>query len=83
LTESHKATVINSFSQNPPIEVAGIKVKEVGRKDGIKLYLAEGSWILLRPSGTEPLVRVYLETNSEAKLTQIAAEMAGVIEQLG
>lgn len=82
LTEAHKTAVIDSFTKNPPTEVAGIKVKEVGRKDGIKLYLEEGSWILLRPSGTEPLVRVYLETNSPEKLTKIAQEMESAIAKL-
>ena len=82
LTESHKVNVIDSFTKNPPTEVAGIKVKEVGRKDGIKLYLAEGSWVLLRPSGTEPLVRVYMETNSSTKLSQIAQEMQRAIDKL-
>ena len=83
LTEAHKIAVINSYTQNPPSEVAGIKVKEVGRKDGIKLYLEEGSWVLLRPSGTEPLVRVYMETNSPEKLSQIAKFMEGEIAKLG
>lgn len=83
LTEAHKIAVINSYTQNPPSEVAGIKVKEVGRKDGIKLYLEEGSWVLLRPSGTEPLVRVYMETNSPEKLSQIAQFMAAEIAKLG
>jgi len=55
----------------------------VGRKDGIKLYLEEGSWVLLRPSGTEPLVRVYMETNSPEKLSQIAKFMEGEIAKLG
>lgn len=82
LTEAHKIAVINSYTQNPPSEVAGIKVKEVGRKDGIKLYLEEGSWVLLRPSGTEPLVRVYMETNSPEKLSQIAKFMEGEIAKL-
>lgn len=82
LTESHKTAVIDSFTRNPPAEVAGIKVKEVGRKDGIKLYLEEDSWILLRPSGTEPLVRVYLETNSPEKVTQIAQAMERAIAKL-
>ncbi|MDZ8050006.1 MAG: phosphoglucomutase/phosphomannomutase family protein [Aulosira sp. ZfuVER01] len=82
LTEAHKTAVIDSFTKNPPTEVAGIKVKEVGRKDGIKLYLEEGSWILLRPSGTEPLVRVYLETNSPEKLVTIAQEMESAIAKL-
>ncbi|UJS05871.1 phosphoglucomutase/phosphomannomutase family protein [Cylindrospermopsis raciborskii] len=82
LTEAHKNAVIKSYTQNPPSQVAGISVKEVGRKDGIKLYLAEGSWILLRPSGTEPLVRVYIETNSPEKLGEIAKTMEAEIAQL-
>ncbi|KZL51090.1 phosphoglucosamine mutase [Nodularia spumigena CENA596] len=82
LTEAHKTAVIDSFTNNPPSEVAGIKVKEVGRKDGIKLYLEEGSWILLRPSGTEPLVRVYMETNSAEKLAKVAQEMQSAIAKL-
>jgi phosphomannomutase len=83
LTEAHKNAVIDSFTKNPPSEVAGVKVKEVGRKDGIKLYLEEGSWVLLRPSGTEPLVRVYLETNSPEKLTKLAQELESAIAKLG
>ncbi|HLO86116.1 MAG TPA: phosphoglucomutase/phosphomannomutase family protein [Nostocaceae cyanobacterium] len=83
LTEAHKNAVIDSYTKNPPSVVAGIKVKEVGRKDGIKLYLEEGSWVLLRPSGTEPLVRVYMETNSPEKLDQIAEFMQQAIAKLG
>lgn len=82
LTEAHKTAVIDAFTKNPPTEVAGIKVKEVGRKDGIKLYLEDGSWVLLRPSGTEPLVRVYLETHSPEKLAQIAQELESAIAKL-
>ena len=82
LTDSHKTAVMESYTKNPPSEVAGIKVKEVGRKDGVKLYLEEGSWVLLRPSGTEPLVRVYMETNSAQKLDQLAQEMDNKIHQI-
>ena len=82
LNDAHKAAVIESFTNNPPTEVAGVTVKEVGRKDGIKLYLDEGSWVLLRPSGTEPLMRVYLETDSPEKQTQIATEMERLISQV-
>ncbi|PSB15522.1 phosphoglucosamine mutase [Phormidesmis priestleyi ULC007] len=82
LTNSHKKAVLDSFTHNPPTQVAGFAIKEVGRKDGIKLYLEEGSWILLRPSGTEPLIRVYLETNSPQKVSQIAAAMERSIHQI-
>ncbi|MFQ4141544.1 phosphoglucomutase/phosphomannomutase family protein [Chlorogloeopsis sp. ULAP02] len=82
LTEAHKAAIINFYTKYTPAEVAGIKVKQVGKKDGVKLYLEEGSWVLLRPSGTEPLMRVYVETKSPEKLTQIAQAMESVINQL-
>lgn len=82
LNDAHKAAVLDFCTKTPPTEVAGIKVKEVGRKDGIKLYLEEGSWVLLRPSGTEPLMRVYLETNSIEKQGQIATAMEIAIAKL-
>jgi len=34
--------------------------------DGFKFWLADGSWLLVRASGTEPLVRVYTEATTEA-----------------
>ncbi len=80
LSESHKANLLNSFRSNPPTEIAGIEVKEVDYKDGIKLYLKDGSWVLLRPSGTEPLMRVYLETDSELKQQQIAQALEKMID---
>ncbi len=82
LTDAHKTAVMDAYTKNPPSEVAGIKVKETGRKDGVKLYLEEGSWVLLRASGTEPLVRVYIETNSPEKLTQIGQVMESAINKL-
>jgi phosphomannomutase len=85
LTEAHKTAVLDYFKADPIPNfeaVAGIKIKEVGRKDGVKLYLEEGSWVLLRPSGTEPLIRVYIETNSAEKQAQIAEFMDQMIQKL-
>lgn len=56
-----------------PAEVAGTKVKEVIRIDGTKLLLADGSWILFRKSGTEPVVRLYGEASNDARLAEIMA----------
>lgn len=83
LTEAHKQAVLEAYDKTPPDRVAGIAVAQVGRKDGIKLYLEDGGWVLLRPSGTEPLIRVYMETSTLEKLDKIAAEMEGKINQLG
>jgi phosphomannomutase len=82
LDDAHKAAVLTAFTDNPPTDVAGVAVKEVGRKDGIKLYLEDGGWILLRPSGTEPLMRVYIEANSPEKQTKIAETMEQTINHL-
>ncbi len=82
LTNAHKQAVLTAIPSNPPTEIAGIGVKELGRKDGIKLYLADGSWVLLRPSGTEPLIRVYIEATTPEKLTQISKFMESLIDGL-
>lgn len=54
-----------------PLQIAGSKVTEVIRIDGTKLLLEDGSWMLFRKSGTEPVVRLYGEAASEARLTEI------------
>jgi len=56
-----------------PVEVAGTKVTDVVRVDGTKLLLADGSWMLFRKSGTEPVVRLYGEASSEARLAEVMA----------
>jgi phosphomannomutase len=44
-----------------PTTLAGMEVLEVIRTDGVKFLLPDDAWLLLRASGTEPLVRVYAE----------------------
>ena len=56
-----------------PAEVAGAKVKEVIRIDGTKLLLEDGSWMLFRKSGTEPVVRLYGEAGNDARLAEVMA----------
>jgi phosphoglucomutase len=51
-----------------PASFAGNKVKRLITIDGTKCVLADGSWVLFRKSGTEPVVRVYGESSSEVKL---------------
>lgn len=53
-------------------EVNGFKVIKTDLKDGVKLYLDDNSsWILVRPSGTEPLLRIYFESDSLEKIQQL------------
>ncbi len=48
-----------------PKTVAGFKLRDANDIDGLKLYFDNDQWLLLRPSGTEPLVRVYAEALTE------------------
>lgn len=48
-----------------PAEIGGLKVAEVSSRDGVKYILDDDSWLLIRPSGTEPVLRVYAEGRSQ------------------
>ncbi|ACD95321.1 phosphoglucomutase/phosphomannomutase family protein [Trichlorobacter lovleyi] len=56
-----------------PKEIAGAAVTDVSTLDGVKLVLSDGSWMLFRKSGTEPVVRLYGEASSEARLSEVMA----------
>ena len=58
--------------RTPPSSVAGRRVAKVNALDGIKLIFEDGSWILVRESGTEPVARVYIEAQSQADLDALA-----------
>jgi len=56
-----------------PTAIAGAKVENVVKIDGTKLLLADGSWLLFRKSGTEPVVRLYGEASSSGRLDEVMA----------
>jgi alpha-D-glucose phosphate-specific phosphoglucomutase len=58
----------------PPSRLAGVEVADTVTLDGLKLIASDGRWMLLRPSGTEPLVRVYLEAHTPEDLAAMEVE---------
>ncbi|WP_298439323.1 phosphoglucomutase/phosphomannomutase family protein [Geobacter sp.] len=56
-----------------PGEFAGLKVRETVTVDGSKFILEDGSWLLFRKSGTEPVVRLYGEASSAERLAAVMA----------
>ena len=72
-TNEKKEEALRRVRENAPDSFGGIKVKEVSRLDGYKGYLEDGSWLLVRASGTEPLLRVYCEATSDKALDDILA----------
>ena len=47
------------------------KIAKIDRTDGLKMILANGSWVLMRASGTEPVVRVYCEAPAKTDLDRL------------
>lgn len=75
--EERKADAYRRLQENTPTELAGSRVVRTRTDDGFKFYLDDGSWALMRMSGTEPLMRVY----SEAADSKRVDELLGALEE--
>jgi phosphoglucomutase len=62
-------------------EFAGRRVTKENRLDGLKLVFGDGDWVLMRPSGTEPVVRIYTEAASIAASQKLAEQARAWITQ--
>lgn len=62
---------MEKLSLNIPDKITNILVSAINRMDEIKLILKDGGWLLIRPSGTEPLSRIYGESTNKDKLQAI------------
>jgi phosphoglucomutase len=65
--------VLRDLIINPPEHFGGRRVQGVERIDGIKFDFDDDDWLLLRLSGTEPVIRCYAEANSKAELEKLLA----------
>jgi phosphomannomutase len=59
------------LAATPPSEVAGLAVQQVIRTDGVKLRMGPSHWLMLRFSGTEPLLRLYCEAPSPERVDEV------------
>ncbi len=77
-----KDRLLVDLVEKAPAELAGqpvAKTVELTTKDGFKFFTADGSWLLVRFSGTEPLVRVYTEATSQAVADACLAAGEGIV----
>lgn len=70
LTDEVAASLKERLAQEPA-EIGGRRVEKINRMDGVKFIFADQSWMLMRPSGTEPLVRIYAESESRKDLEDL------------
>src|SRR5579862_7859490 len=71
LTAQVKAKFTSKLGVDPH-DFCGRKVKQIVRKDGLKLLFDDGSWVCYRLSGTEPVVRVYSEACTQSDLKKLS-----------
>jgi phosphomannomutase/phosphoglucomutase len=84
--------VVPKFYQaKTKVDVAGKKIEaimraverqakgEVEKVDGIKVWTSEHSWVLVRPSGTEPIVRIFAEAETQEGADQLVKKFAKVV----
>jgi len=69
-----RESILKKLRSNLPKTVAGLGVVNTNLMDGFKFTLSDGSWLLIRFSGTEPLVRIYSEAPSMASVRAILSE---------
>ena len=63
--------LVEKLKADPPLSLAGSSVWRIDHTDGFKFILKDGSWMGLRTSGTEPVVRIYAEANTPLKLQKL------------
>jgi len=80
VSQQDKKQIMGLLADYRPDSLNGIKVESNNNLEENKIVLVDGSWVLIRASGTEPVVRIYIEANDTEKMEGIKAE---VLKALG
>lgn len=73
LNEEVAAKLKEKLSREPE-KIGDRTVENINRMDGVKFLFADAAWMLMRPSGTEPLVRIYAEAENQTELEELLEE---------
>jgi phosphomannomutase len=69
-----KKALVAFLTEHAPEDLDGIPIASVNSRDGVKYVLEDDSWLLIRPSGTEPVLRVYAEAHSDETVQALLVE---------
>lgn len=78
-----KAALVSRLIDLAPPTLAGSALASINLLDGVKYVLANHSWLLIRPSGTEPVLRVYAEAHSPETVQALLAEGRALADSAG
>jgi phosphomannomutase len=79
-TGANAKALLGGIAASAPGEVGGLEVRELVTLDGVKFLLPDDAWLLLRASGTEPLVRIYAEASSAGVVDDLLAAGRALVE---
>jgi alpha-D-glucose phosphate-specific phosphoglucomutase len=68
---AERQTIINRLRENPPESIEKVKVAKIDAADGFRYILEDNSWLLVRFSGTEPVLRIYAESSSDGRVKKL------------
>ena len=74
ISAARRQTILHRLSSSSPDTIAGSKVTKVDTTDGFRFFFGDASWLLIRFSGTEPLVRIYSEAESLGRARELLDE---------
>ena len=66
-----KDKMVKQLAEDAPSSIGGVEVSTINTMDGAKYLLADDSWLLIRPSGTEPVLRVYAEARDPEQVSRL------------
>jgi phosphomannomutase len=76
-----KKEMVARLTDGAPGSIDGMQVVEVRALDGVKYLMSDDSWLLIRPSGTEPVLRVYAESPTRERVEALLAYGQSVAAQ--
>jgi phosphomannomutase len=77
-----RAALMDYCKNNPPAKLLKSPLAEVKSYDGVKFIAEDGSWLMLRGSGTEPILRIYAEAKSDSDAQKLLKEGVKLTQQV-
>ena len=78
----HRAVLMRKAAKNPPSDLLGASLDKIQTFDGVKFTARNGCWLMLRGSGTEPILRIYAEGPSKAGVEELLRQGQSIADRI-
>lgn len=82
ISSAVQKVLMERLDEKPLTTLGGEQITKIGRKDGLKLYVDHHNWLLIRPSGTEPLLRLYAEGTPAGRVDRLMSDFVAQVQDL-